>query len=119
VCIRQYEEPRAAILAGVRAAHHGAGAVINLRFLARCIFDHRAGFRHPCTLNFADETLDTFIIDCETLTVDQILPNRPALRPCRSRRLMRCRYGPHALADRLRPGIGSGAVIGPDFKLAK
>ncbi len=33
VAQRQHEQARAAILAGVRIAHHGAGAVIDLRFL--------------------------------------------------------------------------------------
>ena len=50
---RQHEQPRAPVLAGLRIAHHGAGAVIDLRFFARRGVDHRRGlpasaFRAAC-----------------------------------------------------------------------
>ena len=37
VAEREDEQACAAVLAGVRIAHHGAGAVIDLRFLARWV----------------------------------------------------------------------------------
>ena len=45
VAQRQHEQPRAPVLAGVRIAHHRAGAVIDLRFFAGCGLDDRACFR--------------------------------------------------------------------------
>ncbi len=44
VAQRQHEQPGAAVLAGVRIAHHGAGAVIDLGFFAGRGDDHHAGF---------------------------------------------------------------------------
>src|ERR1035438_2244755 len=40
----QHEQAHAAILAAVRIADHGAGAVINLGLLTDPSLDHRAGF---------------------------------------------------------------------------
>ena len=45
VAQRQHEQPRAPVLAGVRIAHHGAVAVIDLSLFAGRGLDDRAGFR--------------------------------------------------------------------------
>ncbi len=43
----QHEQPRSAIPARVRVAHHGSGAIIDLRFFAGCGLDYYARFRRP------------------------------------------------------------------------
>ena len=49
VAERQHEQPRAPVLAGVRIAHHRAGAVIDLSLFAGRGLDHRASFwRRGC-----------------------------------------------------------------------
>jgi len=45
VAQRHHEHPHAAILAGVRIAHHRTFAVIDLRLFARGRFNHHPSFR--------------------------------------------------------------------------
>ena len=61
VAERQHEQPGAPVLAGVRIAHHGAGAVIDLGFLARRGVDDRAGFRIAAAAQLADVALDALV----------------------------------------------------------
>ena len=72
----QHEQAHAAILAAVRIADHGAGAVIDLGLLARRGLDHSAGFLGGLAEQFAHEALDTLIAAGEAAGVDQILPDR-------------------------------------------
>ena len=58
VAQRQHEQPRAPVLAGLRVAHHGTGAVIDLRFFARRGHDHHASFRRRRSAQLAYEALD-------------------------------------------------------------
>ena len=66
----------AAILAGVRVAHHRAVAVIDLCFFARRGLDHRAGFRRCRAAQLTYKALDTLVTAGETMAVDQVLPDR-------------------------------------------
>ena len=75
VAERQHEQPRAPVVAGVRIAHHGAVAVIDLRFLAGRSFDHRAGFRRGGAAQLADEALDALVARREAVAVHQVLPD--------------------------------------------
>ena len=76
VAERQHEQPRAAVLAAVRVAHHRAVAVIDLRLLAGRGLDHRAGFRRLAAAQLAHEALDALIAAGEAVVVDQVLPDR-------------------------------------------
>ena len=76
VAQRQHEQPRAPVLAGVRIAHHGAGAVVDLSFFAGRGFDHHAGFRRRRSAQLAHEALDALIAAGETVAVHQVLPDR-------------------------------------------
>ena len=71
----QHEQTHAAILAAVRVADHGAGAVINLGLLTDRSLDHRAGFLGRAAEQFAYEALDALIAAGEAAGVDQILPD--------------------------------------------
>ena len=61
VAERQHEQPRAPVLAALRIAHHGAGAVIDLRLFARRGLDHHASFRSRRSAQLAYEPLDALI----------------------------------------------------------
>ena len=71
---RHDKEPCAAVLASLEIAHHGAGAVIDLRFFAWRGFDHRPCFRRR-PVQLAYEALDALVTSCEGMAVDQILPD--------------------------------------------
>ena len=71
----QHEQAHAAILAAVRVADHGAGAVINLGLLTDRSLDHRTGFLGRAAEQFAYEALDALIAAGEAAGVDQILPD--------------------------------------------
>src|SRR5664279_735109 len=71
----QHEEAHAAVLAAVRIADHGAGAVINLGFLTDRSFDHSASFLGRTADQLAHEALDALIAAGEAAGVDQILPD--------------------------------------------
>src|ERR1019366_4443870 len=58
---RQHEKTRAAVLAGLRIADHGAGAVIDLRLFTRRGLDDAARFRRLSAAQFAGVTLDALI----------------------------------------------------------
>src|SRR4030095_15845620 len=71
----QHEQAHAAILAAVRVADHGTGAVINLGLLTDRSLDHRTGFLVRAAEQFAYEALDALIATGEAAGVDQILPD--------------------------------------------
>src|ERR1700739_4949805 len=70
---RHDEQPRSPILAALRIAHHRAGAVIDLCFLARRCRDHHAGFGSLCSAQLAHEALHTLGAVGEAVPVDQVL----------------------------------------------
>ena len=72
---RQHKQPRTTVLASVRVAHHGAGAVIDLGFARRGL-NHGPRFRFRCSAQLAYKPLDALVTDSETVTVDQVLPDR-------------------------------------------
>src|SRR6266481_4597970 len=71
----QHEQTHASVLAAVRVADHGAGAVINLGLLTNRRLDHRAGFLGRAAEQFAYEALDALIATGEAAGVDEILPD--------------------------------------------
>jgi hypothetical protein len=72
---RQDEQPRAAILARLRVAHHRAGAIIDLRFFTgRRLYDH-ARFRRGRSTLFPHKALHARVFFIEAVAVHQVLPN--------------------------------------------
>ena len=71
-----HEQAHAAILAGVRVADHGAGAIIDLGLFADRGLDHRAGFFGRAADQLAHEALDALVAAREATGVDQVLPDR-------------------------------------------
>src|ERR1019366_2283683 len=72
----QHEQAHAAVLAAVRIADHGAGAVINLGFLTDRSLDYSAGNLGWAADQLAHEALDALIAAGEAAGIDQILPDR-------------------------------------------
>ena len=72
----QHEQPRAAVLADVRVAHHRAGAVVDLKFFAGCSFDDCACFRRLASTKLPNETVDALILGGEAAGIHQFLPDR-------------------------------------------
>ena len=72
----QNEEASAAVFTGFRIADLRAGAVVDLRFFARCGENDRAGFRRLCAALLADEAFDGFVGTGEAVMIDEILPDR-------------------------------------------
>ena len=83
VAERQYKQARAAVLARVGIADRGAGAVIDLRFLARLGDDDRASFGRSGAAQFAYEALDAFIGAGEAVPVHHLLPDRHGVAAAR------------------------------------
>ena len=63
---RHHEQPSAPVLAALGIAHHGAGAVINLRLLASRGDDHDAGFGGLRSAPPAHEALHALVAAGET-----------------------------------------------------
>ena len=80
---RQYEQTRAPVLAGLRIADHGAGAVIDLRLFTRRGLDDAAGFRRLSSAQLAGITLDALIGAGEAMPVHQFLPDGHGIAPLR------------------------------------
>src|SRR5258708_36313865 len=75
----QHEQPRAAVLTTVRVAHHGAGAVVDLKFFAGCRLNDCARFRRLSSTKLPDETVDALILGGEAAGIHQFLPAPPAV----------------------------------------
>src|SRR5208282_2110467 len=58
---RHYEQPGAPVLAALGIAHHGSGAVIDLRLLASGSDDDDTGFGRLCAALLTHEALHTLI----------------------------------------------------------
>src|ERR1019366_3660432 len=58
---RHHEQPGAPILAALGIAHHGAGAIIDLRLLASGGDDHHASFGRLRSAPLAHETLHALV----------------------------------------------------------
>src|SRR5271165_3731920 len=76
---RHHEQPGAPVLAALGIAHHGAGAVINLRLLPGCGDDHHAGFGHLGSAPFAHEALHALVAAVEAVLADHVLPDGPRI----------------------------------------
>jgi len=72
----QHEQPRAAVLAAVRVAHHRTGTVIDLKFFAGCSLDDCARFRRLASTKLPNETVDALILGGEAAGIHQFLPDR-------------------------------------------
>ena len=72
---RQYQHPRAPVLAALRVAYHRAAAVINLRLFAWRSFNDRPRFRRLHPAQFAHETLYALVAVRKPVTIDEILPD--------------------------------------------
>lgn len=70
---RQDEQPCAPILAALRIAHHGPGAVIDLRFLAGSGNDHYASLGGLRSAELAHEALHALVAAGETVLIHQVL----------------------------------------------
>jgi hypothetical protein len=78
---RQNEQPRVPILAALRIAHHGARAVIDLRFFAGRRLDHHPSFRRRRSAELVYEPLDAGVSSGEPVAVHQVLPDRHGVAP--------------------------------------
>ena len=70
---RQYKQPCATVLAGIRIAHHRPSAVIHLALFPWPCLDDHSRFRRYCSAQLADESLNTLIAACKPVPIDQIL----------------------------------------------
>jgi hypothetical protein len=98
------------VLAAVRVADHGAGAIVDPG-----LFIHRKRSRSPGRppATVGDEAPDALVAGGETAGVHQILPDRHGVWPRESPSSIASRYGQGALAEGLRPGGGSGTTVAP------
>jgi hypothetical protein len=62
---RHYEQPRAATLTALRVAHHGASAVIDLRFFSRRRNDYGSRLERLISAQLANEAFDCPIASAE------------------------------------------------------
>ena len=83
----KYGQPCAAVLARLRVAHHGAGAVVDLFFLTRGRLNHRTSFRRDRYLKLAHEALYALVARAEAMAIDQVLPDRYGVAAMREAQL--------------------------------
>src|SRR6185312_4090108 len=76
-----------AVLARLRVAHHGAGAIIDLSFLTGGRLNHCTSFRRDRYLKLAHEALHALIARAEAMTIDQVLPDRHRVAAMREAQL--------------------------------
>ena len=100
VAERQDEQPRAAVLARLRVAHHRPFAVVDLGFFSwRGVDDARGLRRSYCAAQLAHVALARSRSRREAVVVDQVLVDAPwRCAPRRAPRSMSSRYGSQALA---------------------
>src|SRR6267154_511241 len=79
----QHEQPRAAILAGLRVAHHRTCPVIDLCFLSRCGEDDPHSLWRLRSAKLANEALHRLVASSKALVGDQVLPDGLAIAPSR------------------------------------
>ena len=72
---RQNKQPRAAIFATIRIAHHRPRAVVNLRLFTELGLDDRPRFRRYGAAQIAHESPHALVATREPVAVDQILPD--------------------------------------------
>src|SRR6266851_6751889 len=75
VAERQHEQPRATILAILRVAHHGATALVDLRFFSGCGEDDARCFWTLRSAQLANKTLHRLIAIGKTVIGNQVLPD--------------------------------------------
>src|SRR5690606_10908364 len=73
---RQDEETRAAVLAGLRVAHHRPVAIVDLRLLARRSLDDRALLGHGRAPQPGDVAPHARVAGAKAVVADQVLPDR-------------------------------------------
>src|SRR5690606_38129354 len=73
---RQDEETRAAVLAGLRVAHHRPVAIVDLRLLARRRLDDRALLGHGRAPQPGDVAPHARVAGAKAVVADQVLPDR-------------------------------------------
>jgi len=100
---RHHEQPGAPVLAALGIAHHGAGAVIDLRLLASRGDDHDAGFGRLRSASLTHEALHALVATGEAVLETRSCQMAMALRPRLSPTSMASRYGSQAL------GLGTTA----------
>src|SRR5262245_6673606 len=76
---RKNEQPRPAILAALRIAHHRATAVVDLRLFSRCGDDDARWFRPLRSAQPANIALHRLIAPGKAVVRDQVLPDRLAI----------------------------------------
>src|SRR5213594_3143976 len=76
VAEREEEEPRAPVLPRRGVADHGAVAVVDLAFLARRRLDDGVRLGGRSAAELAGEAHDARVAGGETVSVDQVLPDR-------------------------------------------
>src|SRR6266404_350124 len=99
----QHEQPRPAILAAWRVAHHRTAAVVDLSFFSGCREDNACRFWKPGPSKLANEALHRLVASRKALIADQILPDGLAIAPSRQ-----------PLRDQLR--VGFRGTRGPSVK---
>src|SRR5918993_4571072 len=78
----EHKQARAPVLARIRFAHHGATAIIDLRFFTGCRCDDCAGFGRSLATKLYDEAPHAGIAVRETALIDKILPDRHGVTTC-------------------------------------
>ena len=79
VAERQHEQPRPAILAALRVAHHRTAAVVDLGFFSDGGEDDARRFWTLWSAKLAHEALHRLIAACKTVVRHQVLPDRLAI----------------------------------------
>src|SRR5580658_10165562 len=87
VAQREYEQACPPVTADLGIAYHRPGAVIDLRFLPRRCFNHRASFRGGSSAQLLEESFDALIAGREAVAIDQILPDRHRVAAARKPQL--------------------------------
>ena len=107
----QHEQPRPAILATLRIAHHRTTAVIDLRFFSHGGEDDARRFWKPAAPKLAHKALHGLIAACKTVIGHQVLPDRLAIAATGEVLLDQLRGAFH----RHLPMAGAGSLGAPCF----
>src|ERR1700736_4950629 len=79
VAERQHEQPRPAILAALRIAHHRTTAVVDLRFFSRDCQDDPCGLRATRSAKLLNKAFHGLIAAAKSVLRHQVLPDRLAV----------------------------------------
>ena len=112
----QHEQAGAAVLATLRVADHGAGAVIHLGFFTGRGHDHGVSLRDRCAAELADKAPHALIAAGEAGLRNQILPDGHGVAATGQTQFdqLAIRFtGTGGGTARGRPGTGAGSAPGP------